>query len=54
MDQTEKKTVPNPGSDEAVEQGCICPRIDNGHGKGIMIKGKRDFWVVVGCPLHCP
>jgi len=38
---------PNPGSDEALDQGCSCPVMDNGHGKG-----PGPFWVTVDCPLH--
>lgn len=38
----------NPGSDEARESGCVCPILDNGHGK------RRDgmFWINESCPLH--
>lgn len=38
----------NPGSDEALDNGCLCPVLDNGHGK------KRDglFWMNADCPLH--
>lgn len=38
----------NPGSDEALDNGCLCPVLDNGHGK------KRDglFWRNADCPLH--
>lgn len=47
--------VPNPGSAGALAQGCICPVIDNSHGRGY-----RDYpgkvpreWLTVGdCPLH--
>lgn len=51
--------TPNPGSDEAIAQGCLCPVIDNGHGKGYM-GGMKDeagntlYVKVVGCPLHAP
>jgi hypothetical protein len=31
MDETKK---PNPGSDDAIDAGCTCPVLDNGHGKG--------------------
>lgn len=45
--------TPNPGSDEAIKQGCICPVIDNAHGKGYM--GKEGVFVFTGdCPLHDP
>ena len=42
---------PNPGSDEALDLGCICPVLDNGHGKGSMY-GKDVFIYTVGCPVH--
>lgn len=42
---------PNPGSDEAIEQGCICAVLDNGHGDEEL--GRiRGFWITDGCPLH--
>ena len=40
---------PSPGSDEAIEQGCLCPVLDNAHGKGL---GNGEFWITSGCPLH--
>jgi len=46
-------TPPNPGSDEAIELGCICPVIDNGHGRGYFGDGaKYGFVVREDCPLH--
>lgn len=39
-----------PGGARAVENGCTCPVLDNGHGKGYM--GQGVFVVSVGCPLH--
>lgn len=39
---------PNPGSPDAVKQGCTCPRIDNHHGDGRNGKFIRDL----ACPLH--
>lgn len=27
-------TIPNPGSEEARKQGCLCPVVDNEFGKG--------------------
>lgn len=45
--------TPNPGSDEAVALGCLCPRMDNAYGKGYMcIPGK--FWINESCLLHGP
>ena len=46
------KTIPNPGSKEAQEMGCICPVIDNHYGRGISVEGKIQFWMIEGCPLH--
>lgn len=48
-----EKQIPNPGSDEAIAQGCCCPVLDNAHGKGAWL-GYSDhaFWVDVECPLH--
>jgi hypothetical protein len=44
---------PSPGSKEAVEQGCTCPVMDNGHGWGIPdMKGEIMFWINEDCPLH--
>jgi hypothetical protein len=42
---------PNPGSDEAAAQGCLCPRLDNGCGKGAN-GDPTTFWVNQHCPLH--
>lgn len=44
------KKVPNPGSDEAVKQGCECPILDNGRGRGYY--GGSGFVISEGCPLH--
>ena len=41
----------NPGSDEAIEHGCTCPVLDNGHGSDV-IGDTRGFIVEFGCPLH--
>lgn len=45
------ETQPNPGSDEAVRRGCLCPVLDNARGLGIYRDGK-EFWIDHGCPLH--
>lgn len=43
--------TPNPGSREALDQGCTCPVLDNWHGSDEL--GRiRGFVTVVGCPLH--
>ena len=47
-----KDDKPNPGSDEAVDAGCLCPVMDNRRGKGAYL-GKNDmFWINAECPLH--
>lgn len=42
--------IPNPGSDEAVENGCKCPRLDNNHGKWLPWIGS--WWLDIRCPVH--
>lgn len=41
----------NPGSREAIDAGCTCAVLDNGHGRGYM--GQAGIFVITaGCPLH--
>ena len=41
----------NPGSDEAIENGCLCPAIDNRHGHGY--RGREcEFIYNLDCPIH--
>lgn len=45
----------NPGSNEAIEAGCLCGRNDNARGQGSGYTdqdGKPLFWIEAGCPLH--
>lgn len=50
----------NPGSREAINAGCTCPVLDNGHGRGYMggvndpETGSPIFVYSVACPLHFP
>ena len=50
--------TPNPGSDAALDLGCKCPVLDNGHGRGIPWPNDDDdgfhtvFWQTEGCPVH--
>lgn len=46
----------NPGSPEAVANGCTCPRMDNANGRGAWGTGgsKAVFWITEDCPLHGP
>ena len=43
---------PNPGSPEAIEQGCKCPVMYNHNGEGIKIGSNIFFWRLASCPLH--
>lgn len=43
--------TPNPGSDKALNLGCRCAVLCNGHGRGYM--GLVGIFVMsVDCPLH--
>jgi len=44
----------NPGSDDAVRNGCTCPVLDNGRGRGIPGPNGPQFWIAWDCPVHCP
>lgn len=44
---------PKPGSNEAIEQGCTCPWLDNRRGAGIAFYDPRPVYLVTsGCPIH--
>ena len=44
---------PKPGSPEADERGCLCPIIDNHHGKGRFGTGEQHgWWINADCRLH--
>lgn len=45
---------PPPGSDEAKEAGCLCPRVDNSYGKGWYGMGESHGLYVMreDCPIH--
>lgn len=44
----------NPGSAEAVKNGCTCPIMDNCRGRGIPAGkgGEIVFYMSENCPLH--
>ena len=45
------KEIPTPGSKEAIEQGCICPVMDNEYGRGYM--GQEGVFIYsTSCPVH--
>jgi hypothetical protein len=48
---SEDIVTPNPGSPEAVADGCTCPVIDNRRGVG-GIRGPGTFVFNTDCPLH--
>lgn len=43
-----------PGSKEACDAGCKCPRYDNRHGRGMYNdeNGVPQFVTIEDCPLH--
>lgn len=50
----EQQGIPNPGSVQAIDRGCLCAVLDNYHGRGFRMKGELAFWITMGCPLHAP
>lgn len=45
--------MPNPGSLEAIIEGCTCPIRDNDYGAGIINDdGDVVFFVAEDCPTH--
>lgn len=48
--------TPPPGSPEAIQEGCECPVIDNGHGRGYYQReGHEPLYVIAHCcPVHGP
>lgn len=50
--------TPNPGSIMAIQQGCLCPALDNHHGEGTGWRdpdtGEPTFWLSPVCPVHNP
>lgn len=45
--------TPNPGSGEALAQGCLCAVLDNNHGRFAPFPGDG-WWITYGCPVHFP
>lgn len=41
-----------PGSPEAKEAGCLCPRSDNAHGRGAWGTDGEIYFITTHCPLH--
>jgi len=45
------ESTPNPGSPDAVALGCLCPVMDNNHGKWAPYP-PGGWWITAGCPVH--
>lgn len=45
---------PPPGAPEAVRLGCVCPQIENHHGRGFLQDGRTRWWTRQDCPVHGP
>ena len=54
MTDSNDKTLPNPGSIEAIEAGCTCPVVDNFYGLGmyVHIDGTVSYVYNLDCPIH--
>lgn len=53
----ETNVSPNPGSNEAIVNGCTCAVLDNNHGRFPLYytdEGVAVWYITVGCPLHTP
>jgi len=46
------EVMPNPGSGDALAQGCKCAVMDNNHGAGFPYDGEMCFYINEDCPLH--
>ena len=42
----------NPGSSSAISAGCVCPRLDNGHGSVSLARDRGGWVIFTDCPLH--
>lgn len=47
-----KLGLPNPGSLEAVSNGCRCPMFDNNLGEGFSKEGKVMWAISDECEIH--
>jgi hypothetical protein len=41
-----------PGSSGAFIRGCLCPRVDNHHGRGMPYPEGPRFVIRADCPMH--
>ena len=49
-----KPIEPHPGTNEAIEAGCLCPILDNRHGRGHFMAPDGVYGYNEGCPIHWP
>jgi hypothetical protein len=42
---------PNPGSDDAILRGCLCPVHGNNYGRTPPCP-PSGWWITPGCPVH--
>ena len=48
---TRNARIPNPGTQDAIAQGCKCPVLDNNRGRGYV--GMATFFIYSAeCPIH--
>lgn len=44
--------VSDPGSPDAIAEGCTCPIFDNRNGEGVIGYPDGSYWINADCPLH--
>ena len=55
MPNPKQTALTGPGSDIAIKNGCLCPSMDNDHGRGngqVNKDGTPCFWYNGECPIH--
>lgn len=51
MTMQEEEPRPKPGSEAALDAGCLCAVLDNNHGRYPPFP-PDGWWITYGCPLH--
>ena len=49
---TEIKDKPSPGSDEAIDAGCLCPIKKSGKYLRGIFNNHEGQWINIDCPVH--
>ena len=52
MSSHETDPLARPGHPDACVAGCICPRLDNGHGSTALARDRGGWIIASDCPLH--